>query len=193
MIAHAKGLDIYWQMFRHFRNVVSNSFKIAKHNYYTDLILENTNKSKLMWKCLKEFLPGKVNPNLKWLLVNGKIITNVKGIANAYNEYFTSIGNDLVSKLPPHNPSNLTNSDLPSSIPTFHFPMIPTDFVENQLSHMPESKAVGLDKISSRLLRIVAPIISKPLTLSGSMLRLYLCISKDLLLRETIIDQFQFY
>ncbi len=29
---------------------------------------------------------------------------------------------------------------------------------------MPENKAVGLDKISSRLLRIVAPIISKPLT-----------------------------
>ncbi len=56
--------------------------------------------------------------------------------------------------------SNLTNS----GIPTFHFPIIPTDFVEKQLSHMPENKAVGLDKISSRLLRIAAPIISKPLT-----------------------------
>ncbi len=29
---------------------------------------------------------------------------------------------------------------------------------------MPENNAVGLDKISSRLLRIAAPIISKPLT-----------------------------
>ncbi len=29
---------------------------------------------------------------------------------------------------------------------------------------MPENKAVDLDKISSRLLRIAAPIISKPLT-----------------------------
>ncbi len=33
-----------------------------------------------------------------------------------------------------------------------------------QLSQMPETKAVGLDKISSRLLRIAAPIISKPFT-----------------------------
>ncbi len=48
-----------------------------------------------MWKCLKELLPGKSKPNLKGLLVNGKSITNSKGIANAYNEYFTSIGNDL--------------------------------------------------------------------------------------------------
>ncbi len=86
-----------------------------------------------MWKCLKELLPGKPKPNLNGLLVTGKIITNSKGIANAYNEYFTSICNDLVSKLPPHNPSNLTNSDLPSCIATFHFPTIPTDFVEKTI------------------------------------------------------------
>ncbi len=61
------------------------------------MILENNNKSKLMWKCLKELWPGKCKPNLKRLLVNGKSITNSKGIANAYNEYFTSIGNDLAS------------------------------------------------------------------------------------------------
>ncbi len=42
--SHTKGLDIYWQMFRHARNVVSNSLKIAKRNYYTGMILENTNK-----------------------------------------------------------------------------------------------------------------------------------------------------
>ncbi len=128
--AHTKGLDIYWQMFMHFRNVVLNSLKIAKRYYYTGMILENKNKPKLMWKCFKELLPGKSKPNLKGLLVNGKIITNSKGIANAYNDCCTFIGNDLVSKLPPHNPSNLTNSDQPSGIPSFHFPIIPTDFVD---------------------------------------------------------------
>ncbi len=117
-----------------------------------------------MSKCLKELLPGKSKPYLKGLLVNGKIITNSKGIVNAYTEYFTPIGNDLASKLPPYNLSNFTNSNQLSGIPTFHFPIIPTDFVEKQLSHMPENKAVGLDKISSRLFRIAAPIISKPLT-----------------------------
>ncbi len=51
--AHTKGLDIYWQMFRYFRNVLSNSLKIANRDYYTGMILENKNKPKLMWKCLK--------------------------------------------------------------------------------------------------------------------------------------------
>ncbi len=59
-----------------------------------------------------------------------KLLLNSKGIANAYNEYFTSLGNDLACKFPPHNTSNLTNLDQPSGIPTFHFPNIPTDFVE---------------------------------------------------------------
>ncbi len=90
----------------------------------------------------KELLPGKSKPNLKGLLINGKITTNSKGIANAYNEYFTPIGNDLASKLPPHNSCNLTNLDQPSGIPTFHFPIIPTDFVEKkQISHMPEKQS----------------------------------------------------
>ncbi len=51
--AHTKGLEIHWQMFRHFGNVISNSLKIAKRDYYTGLILENKNKLKLMWKYLK--------------------------------------------------------------------------------------------------------------------------------------------
>ncbi len=61
------------------------------------MILENKNKPKLIWKCLKELLPGISNPNLKGLLVNCKIINNSKGTANAYNEYFTPIGNDQAS------------------------------------------------------------------------------------------------
>ncbi len=67
-------------MFRHFRNVVSNSLKIAKHDYYTGMILETENKPKLIRKCLKELLPRNSQHNLKGLLVNGEIITNSKGL-----------------------------------------------------------------------------------------------------------------
>ncbi len=47
--AHVKGLEIFWQMFPDFRNVVSNCRKKAKCDYYhTGIILENKNKPKLM-------------------------------------------------------------------------------------------------------------------------------------------------
>ncbi len=58
--AHTKGLEIFWQMFKYFRNLVSNSVSVAKRNYYTCLILENKHKPKMMWKYLKELMPRKV-------------------------------------------------------------------------------------------------------------------------------------
>ncbi len=82
--AHTKRLQIYWQMFRHFRNCVSNSLKAAKRNYYTGIILENKYKPRLMWKCLKELLPGKSKASPKGLLIDGQIITDKLQMANTF-------------------------------------------------------------------------------------------------------------
>ncbi len=72
---HRKGLEIHWQMFRHFRNCVSNYLRIAKRNYYTSIILENRFKPKLMWECLKR------------LLIDDQIITDLMSMVNAFNKY----------------------------------------------------------------------------------------------------------
>ena len=72
---HRKGLQIFWEFFKHFRNMVANSLRIAKRDYYTGLILENKYKPKLMWKCLKNLLPGKAKSTPHGLLVDGEILT----------------------------------------------------------------------------------------------------------------------
>ncbi len=126
--AHAKGLEIFWQMFRHFRNVVANSLKAAKRDYYTSLILENKHKPKLMWKYLRELLPGKSKATPKGLLIDGQIITDRKQMADAYNQYFTSVGKDLASKIPntnPYTPPDPSTLD----VPRFKFPSVTADFV----------------------------------------------------------------
>ena len=114
-------------MFKHFRNVVSNSLKTAKRDYYTSLILENNKKQKLMWKYLKELLPGKSKSSRKGVLVEGQINTDPKCKANAFNKYFFSIGQDLASKLPPS--ASFTPPE-PPNIPAFTFPTITPDFIE---------------------------------------------------------------
>ncbi len=86
-------------MFRHFRNRVSNFLRIAKRNYYTDMILENKFKPKLMWKCLKELLSEKSKASPKGQLIDGHFITTF--LSMAFNKYFTSIRLDLASKLAP--------------------------------------------------------------------------------------------
>ncbi len=66
--AHTKDLEIFWQMFKYFRNIVADSLKIKKGNYYTNLILENEHKPKLMWKCLRERMPSKNQSNTKGII-----------------------------------------------------------------------------------------------------------------------------
>ncbi len=142
--AHTKDLEIYWQMFRHFRNVVSYSFKIAKRDYCAGLILENKNKPKLMWKYLKELLSGNAKPSPKGLLINGQIITDPKCMSTVFNNYFTSIGQELASKLPPA--PHFTPPENPE-IPAFTFPSVTSEFVQKQLQKLPENKAIGLDRL----------------------------------------------
>ncbi len=149
-------------MFRHFRNCVSNSnsLKAAKRDYYIGMILENKYKPRLMWKCLKEQLPGKSKTSPKGLLIDGQIITDELQLANIFNKYFTSIGQDLARQLPSTTPFIPPN---PSDIPAFKFPVVTAQFVEKQLLSMPENKDVGLDRLPGRLLRASAPDIAHPL------------------------------
>ncbi len=96
-----------------------------------------------MWKYLKELLPGNAKHSPKGLLIDGQISTDPKCMSNVFNNYLTSIGQELASKLPPAPP----------------FIRICT----KQLQNMPENKAVGLDRLLDRLLRVAAPIISESL------------------------------
>ena len=132
-------------MFRHFRNVVSNSLKTAKRDYYTSLIMENNKKQKLMWKYVKELLPGKSKPSRKGVLVEGQINTDPKCKANAFNEYFSSIGEDMASRLPP-----LASFRLNHQIYLLLLSLLSHLIL---LRNMPGNKFVGLDRLPGRLLR----------------------------------------
>ncbi len=46
----------------------------------TGMIMENKNKPKLMWKCLKQLLPGKSKPNLKGQLVMVKLLLTQRAL-----------------------------------------------------------------------------------------------------------------
>ncbi len=158
---NTKSLEIFWQMFKYFRNLVSNSLKVAKRNYYTGLILEYKHKPKMMWKYWKERIPGKVKVMPKGLLINGEIVVDGQKMANFFNEYFTSINQDLANMFPPAPPPFISSE--PPGMPVFKFPSVNTEFVLKQLPSMPENKAVGLDKLPGKLLRAAASIIAQPL------------------------------
>ena len=97
-------------------------------------------------------------------------------IADAFNEYFTSINATTV--LPDHENLATLQSELdillqdfinshmpPSSQDKFFIPLITKEIVEADLSKIPSNKATGLDGISVRVLKEALPAISLSLAL----------------------------
>ena len=89
--ARKSKLDEDWLAYRTVRNRVSNIVRRAKQTYNKKLIKDHQDDSKTFWKTMKKILPGeKKSSVIKNIQVDGKLCTNNKKIANAFNMFFTS-------------------------------------------------------------------------------------------------------
>ncbi len=159
--AKTKHLHIFWDLFKHYRNSVSNMMKSAKKTYYTDMILNNKHKPRVMWKYIRELLPGKSKTSPHGLLEGGNLITDIKMMANCFNNFFTSIGRKLADKIPN---AALRQQQARRCDSSFKFPKVTSEFVLKQLNNLPTNKAIGLDGISGRLLKHAGSAICTSLT-----------------------------
>ncbi|PFX34694.1 putative RNA-directed DNA polymerase from transposon BS [Stylophora pistillata] len=164
-------------MYKRTRNQVVKLIPNAKSNYFKEKIVENKDNTRNLWKLLKHSAPTKPTskaPN--GISVNGKQVIDPVKIADAFNEYFTSINATTV----PPDQENLTTSQSeldvllqdfvnshmpPSSQDKFCIPLITKEIVEADLRKIPSNKATGLDGISVRVLKEALPVISPSLAL----------------------------
>ncbi len=75
-------------------------------------------------------LPGNAKPSPKGLIVHDQIITNPKCMSNVFNNYFTSIVQQLASNLPPAPPFIPPETH---EIPAFTTPSVTSKFEQKQL------------------------------------------------------------
>ena len=129
----------------------------------------NVHDSKKLWKTLKKVIPSKKAnvPNIISQNGNGNIATG-KDTANSFNQFFTSVGEELskqfdnIDIICPCNDgkSNIFGCNHSES---FRFYSVSYDFVYNQICNMDNNKSPGLDKFSVKLLKLAAPYVSKSL------------------------------
>ena len=128
-------------------------------------IVDNKNNCRKIWKLAKGKLGiDRLQDSLtdKLLLENGNEITGDQNMANVLNEYFINVGHDITKLLNPstshkHYMRNVT------TVP-FSFRQI-TDNETKKIIYSMENKVTeGLDSMSNKLIKLIAPSIIRPLT-----------------------------
>ena len=148
--ARAKHSALARTMYKRTRNRVVKLITSAKSSYFKEKIVENKNKT------------GKHGEH-------GEHVTDPVKIADAFNEYFTSINATTV--LPDHENLATSQPELDILLQDFvnsHIPPSSQDkfcIVEADLSRIRSNKATGLGGISVRVLKEALPAISSSLAL----------------------------
>ncbi len=103
------------------------------------------------------------------LLVDSTSVSDPKSIADAFNDYFISIGSRVAAEYVDESCSNVDNQPInyninQSSDTFFKLSPISVDSVASTLRGLKACKATGLDKIPAKILKLSANIIAPSLT-----------------------------
>ena len=162
----------HWESFQFLRNKVNVEMRNAKSKYFHDKITDCSvmNDPKKTWKLINSLL-GNNNKsnNVNELLVDNTSVSVPKSIADAFNDYFISIGSRLAAEYVDESCSNVDNQPInyninQSSDTFFKLSPISVDSVVSTLRGLKACKATGLDKIPAKILKLSANIIAPSLT-----------------------------
>lgn len=156
----------HWKKYRQLKSSVKKQVKLCKSSYYKDLITRNKDKPAELWKSINEITSRKLPNCPSCIITDGVYHTNAKSICEVFNLFFSTIGKKLADKLS-WRIGISTSTFLPAeSIVSnqFLFQDVTCSFVKGQINKLKTNKAVDLDRISARLLKDAADIISPSLT-----------------------------
>ena len=83
--------------YKQYRTLLSTLMKENKKSYFTNYFESNLNDLKKTWKGMKNLISLKELPNVAPSNVfdNGRSLTELQEIANAFNKYFVNLATDI--------------------------------------------------------------------------------------------------
>ena len=149
-------------MYRKLRTYINRLEKRLKSERYCRMIEENKNDSSRMWKCLKDALPQSANHSVSVIKSGRKVLSKPLQVAEACNKHFTTIGQKIARALGKGNKDARGILQMKTD-KSFQLDLVTNRFVKVQLQNLNTNKAIGLDKISARLLKDSVDMIASSL------------------------------
>ena len=158
------NLENDWLIYKKTRNKVNIELRNSKKDYYSTKIAGDRSNPKEAWKTINNLLGRQSkSTTVNELKLNESSLTNPKDIAEGFNDYFSNIGTNLASKIGTSNCNFETYVEKVKSEYTAFQP-VTVNLVYQLLSGLSAKKATGVDKISSKIIKIASPSISDSLT-----------------------------
>ena len=155
-----------WLQYKICCREVKREIRLAEREYVNQQIQNNKNNTNCIWKSLRSCIPKKSTAQRSYS-------KDHKGVANEFNQFFSSVGENTIKKIKEMAATaecNYTlgrNSFQARIYPTseqFSFTPVKCHQVEAIIKNMAPNKAPGIDKIPVRIIRDCLQAISYPLT-----------------------------
>jgi len=163
-LARKTNDPLAWAGYKNFKREVRRELRLSEREYAETKIMKNSNNTGWIWKAIRSFIPKKA--------VNRKSYSKEDmTVANEFNKYFTSIGQNTIHKI--QSLANECNYDLaqssfvPKCYPSsqqFTFRPVERSELEHIINSMLTGKAPGNDKIHLREIKDCLPAILPTLT-----------------------------
>ena len=153
----------HWDMYKKLKNLANREDKRLQSEYFCNLINDSKGVSGKMWKSLKQVIPDSKSTvkEVQSLKVKNKVYTKLSDIFEIFNKHFSTIGHKLGQCFGRFIDADQFRSKTEA---TFSLNPVSESFVRDQLQQLKPNKAIGLYKISSRLLKDSADVIAPVLT-----------------------------
>ena len=155
-----------WNKYKSSRNSANIALRQAKREYYITKFQNPKTNPRHAWQTINDILGRNNNTNtiheIKHL---GKTVSSNEELKEIFNEYFTNIGPNLAQTIRRDRACNFEDFVIKrGSVNQFSFEAVNELMVYTLINKLPNSKSVGLDKISTKILQIAAPAVAQPLT-----------------------------
>ena len=150
--------------YKNYRNCYNKCVRTAKKIYFEHKI-DNNCDPKSSWKVLLESTgkPNVKKSHIDGLSINGNVSKDNLDIANHFNEYFSTIAESTIRKIPP---TSKSHRDFPfKNVSTsFEFRKVDCNSVSDIIKGFQSKNSLDITGFSTNLLKSCAELILRPLT-----------------------------
>ena len=144
------------------QNEVNCAIRQAKRDYYLNLYNSCTNDIRKSWRITKDLMGVKSHkPVVEKLIVGDLEYTQPSDIANQFNKYFCSVGEELDAKLPPFSTNN--SHAITEQLNSFYLKSFTVNECLKLIKKLKDSKT-NIDSISVNIFKKIANEIAPTLT-----------------------------